>query len=311
MSPLKKILIIIVITVPLLIFASFVFDHGYRKFWKPFYEKTDEAFLGKTNFDVLFFGNSTVHFGINPYDVDSVSKLSSYNFGIGGANITAMNALLMGYLEDHAAPKIIFYSMNYSTFGKTDNANYFLFFDYLQNKYAAAYLEEKNVHVGLVKFLPFLKWSYFDDYNRSNIIAGFSGSPFIKNAIIYKGFINNTGDSTRKFEFNTAMMNSGSQIEAKNIIVLKEIIKTCKSKGIKLVFLFAPKIKDASDYSSENLRMDAFITKISKDNNIPFKRFEDSTLFPIYEFHDKWHLNKSGAKRYSIMLGNLVNEIMM
>ncbi|MEO6404035.1 MAG: hypothetical protein ABIY51_09275 [Ferruginibacter sp.] len=310
MNPLRKILFICLASMLLLIFASFVFDRGYRNFWKPFYDKTDVAFLGKTNYEVLFFGNSTVHFGINPYYVDSVSKLSSYNLGIGGANITVMNALLMGYLENHLPPKIIFYSMNYSTFGKADNSNYFLFFDYLENKYAATYLRQKKVNVGLIKVFPFLKWSYFDDYNRANIIAGFAGSPFIKNAIIYNGFINNTNDSIRKFDFNTVMMASGSQIEEQNVALLNDIISTCKKKRIKLVFLFAPEIKDASDFTQENLRVDSFINKTSIVNNIRYKRFDDSTFFPLYQFHDKWHLNKSGTELYSIMLGSFVNEIL-
>lgn len=293
-----------------MICASFIFDHGYRKFWKPFYDKTDEAFLGKTNYDVLFFGNSTVHFGINPYYVDSISKLSSYNFGIGGANITAMTALFRGYLENHAQPKIIFYSLDYSTLEKTDNSNYLLFFDYLQDKYAAEYLRQKNVHVGLVKLIPFLRWSYFDDYNRTNIITGFSTSPFVKNAIIYKGFINNTSDSAKKFNFSPVTRTNENRLEEANLHLLNGIINICKKKGIKLVFIVAPKIKDASDDDPENLRVDSFITKTSTVNGIPLIRFDGPTVFNYSEFHDKIHLNKLGATHYSIMIGNLVNEIM-
>ena len=61
-------------------------DLRYRERWSSlFFNMTDELISSHTKYDMILLGNSRVHFGINPYYLDSASGFSAYNFANGGA----------------------------------------------------------------------------------------------------------------------------------------------------------------------------------------------------------------------------------
>ena len=99
---LKRLLIVSIITCTVAYLTGWFFDHMYRKRWSTlFFEKTEALIRSKTNYDIILLGNSKVHFGINPYYVDSVTKLNSYNFGYGGSDMQDIMLTTNVYLQNH------------------------------------------------------------------------------------------------------------------------------------------------------------------------------------------------------------------
>lgn len=306
----KKILLILAVVFILSFIAGKIADRGYHHFWSPFYDKLDVALEDSTYFDILYFGNSTVHFGINPYFVDSITKLSSYNLGYGGANIESIDMLLRGYLEKHNDPKAVLISLDYSSFWENgDFGNHFLYFEYLDNSAANQFLKDKGYKTAMVKYLPFLKYSYFDDYNRGTIIKGFKESPFTKDAFIFRGFINNKSNGLQMVQMNAPEFSEFHLPAKKHVDMFRNLIDFCKAKKIKVVLVFPPRIYLKPQLSPEIYITDTIMQNTGLHYGIPFRRFDSAGTFDQSEFSDNIHLNKNGSTRYSIILGNYIDSL--
>jgi hypothetical protein len=309
MAALKKILCIILIGFAVMFIIGKIADKAYIRFWHPFFQKLDVTFKDSTYYDVLYIGNSTVHFGINPYYIDNITKLKSYNLGYGGANIETMSMLFYGYLQQHPKPKTIVLSVDYSTLAPgIDEADPFLFFFYLQNQYADNYLKAKGYKTWLIKALPFLKYSYFDDYNRTSVITGlFHQSLFERNAIVYNGFLSNTNDSVNSTNLEA---DKKPLADKKNIVLFYQLLDYCKRENIRVICIYPPRFYISSDDRNSHLgcATDSIIQNAMVKYNIPYKRFDAEGMFQQDEFSDKIHLNKPATKRYSIMLGHYIDS---
>src|SRR5205085_2179989 len=105
---LRRLILVVTITVVAMFIIGKYFDYRYEKRWNWLYfEKINEAIFGKKNYDILFLGNSRIHTGINPYYVDSVTNLNSYNLAIGAGDEQEMKLLASVYLQHHTAPKFV------------------------------------------------------------------------------------------------------------------------------------------------------------------------------------------------------------
>ena len=145
----KKISFIAIVIFISSIFAGKVLDHYYKKFWANPFEKLDAIFKDSSIRDIIFIGDSRVHAGINPYYVDSITKLNTYNLGMGGASINEVCFLTESWLKNHKPPKLFIYSIGYGSILRSDinfkNPCYYLF--YLNNKFVYNTFEDLNYHV--------------------------------------------------------------------------------------------------------------------------------------------------------------------
>jgi hypothetical protein len=176
------------------------FDHRYRKnFATLFFNSTDTLLDQSKNYDIILLGNSRVHFGLNPYYIDSVTGSSSYNFAIGGSDAAMLSLNTSLYLDNHPAPAyaVIGSDISFLVDSRSIQSQYHYLF-YLGNDTVFKKLRQYNPSLVLAKYLPFLKYSFFDEYNRGYIFkTKLEFEKFDHN--IYKGFINpHRGDSTKQ-----------------------------------------------------------------------------------------------------------------
>ena len=118
---LKRLLFIVIIVWLAGYTGGCLFDYLYKKRWAVmFFDKTEELIHGKNNYDILFLGNSRVHFGINPYYIDSITGVKSYNFGNGGADAQTIMLVSDIYLQYHNAPVLVVISVDMSALTKRE-----------------------------------------------------------------------------------------------------------------------------------------------------------------------------------------------
>jgi hypothetical protein len=307
MSPFKKIICVVLLAAAGCFLAGSVADRAYHRYMHVFFDKLDIAFKDSTNYDVVFIGNSTVHFGIDPYYVDSVTHLNTFNLGYGGANIQSMSALFDGYLEAHPKPKAIVLSIEEATVAADDRAGYFLFFNYVQNASINHYLGHKGYHTGLVSVFPFLKYSYADEYNRSAIIKSFYNKPIQEDAIAYKGFINNMQNI---FGADAGIAIDGAHLtDRSSFAALYSLVNYCKANDIKVLFVFPPRIyKINGVYTAGTNTPDTLAANTAAHFDMPYQRFDVPGSFQLNEFADENHLNSKGATHYSICTGQYIDS---
>lgn len=285
-----------------------IFDDRYKKRWATlFFNSADTLTKGKTNYDILFLGNSRTHFGINPYYIDSITQQHSFNFGIGGADLQTIALVASAYVENHQSPKIVVIGIDegmHTVKNKLNTLYHFLYYSHSDS--IVTHLKNAGFPMQAVHYLPFLKYAYFDEYNRTSIfIKGKELPQFGKN--IYKGFVNvheglqqnNIGDFGKSGKAEFSYLPETSLIQT---------IQQLQSKAVQVVF-FKPPFRNAAVLQDAFLqKSDSSFYAIARQYQIPIINLSHvEKLTPDY-FIDDIHLNEPGATILSKQLADSLKK---
>ena len=284
------------------------FDRAYKSFWHPFFEKLDVVIKEQSYYDGVYLGDSRVHFGINPYYVDSITNLKSYNLGMGGAPIKEILFLTKSYLQHHPSPKFAVISIAYSNllrFNRSfQNPCYYLF--YSSDSLTKVTLQNLGYHTTLYNMLPILKYTAFDDFNKRSIAENLMGHTIVKSGgVTFRGFINNTTNSFNMKEMEKTII-TDTAIQT-GLDLLEETIKLLTSKNTSTILVYppAPKLIGYQKNLVE-MRIDTAISKLAVKYQTPLIHFENDSSFTNSLFTDEYHLNINGTILYSSKIGEII-----
>ena len=297
--------IILLSVIASLLLAGKLLDRCYKKFWWPFFDKLNVVIKDSTYYDGIYLGNSKVNFGINPYYVDSVTSLKTYNAGMGGAQMTEINFLLKRYLQKHPAPKFVVLSVDYSTLMNRgrffQNPCYYFFFT--GDSAVNSILQDLHYHTILYKILPVLKYTAFDDFNKFSIAGSLQGNTIVQpGGVVYNGFINNKTNS-----FNPAELKNSSQTDTTyntGLQLFEESLRLIKEKNVAPILIYPPAINvQDKRKNSFKIKVDSMLSLIANKYNAPILHYDNDTSFTNDLFTDGSHLNINGCILYSKKLG--------
>ena len=319
MKAFKKIILIIVCSFILIKISGYFLDKGFKNYYTPFFEKMDFVFKDTSYNDIIYLGNSRANFGINPYFVDSICKIKSYNLGFGGTDIAGGIAFLQSYLIHHAAPKYLVYTYDYRIFQLRSRLELApVYFYYAQYKPVRNELQRFGYHETFLRYLPDLKYCFFNDYYRTCVIKGLNGesmsSPVKQQAMEkylydYRGFINY---QLRGLNVTEKEDTSLPGLHTECINMLSELVNICNQNKIKLIFIYPPEFYDHSDskeITERKMIIDSMMISTCKKNNFYYNRFDTKDFLP-QDFIDGDHVNIKGSIKYSVMMGNYLKTIM-
>jgi hypothetical protein len=308
----KKLLIIFLCVLITLLVAGKIFDRCYKNYWWPFFEKLDIVIKDSTYYDGIYLGDSKIHFGINPYYIDSATGLNTYNISMGGASINEINFLAQQYLSKHPAPKFAVISIGYSDLLPTvkllDNPCYYLF--YTSDSATNNVLQNLGYHTNMYAALPVLKYTAFDDFNKISIARNMKGETIAKQGgVLYKGFINNTTGA-----FNAANLEKYFPKDTsfdESIATLERTVNLFLEKKTVPVFVYAPATHFAEKPKAPvEIKIDTAVAQLAGKYNIEVLHYDSDTAFANDLFSDQWHLNINGTILFSQKLGADIKEIM-
>lgn len=308
---LKRLIVVLVVIISAAYSTGFLLDASYKRRWEVlWFKKTDEMLKGTSNYDIIFLGNSRVHFGINPYYIDSVTKLNSYNFGNGGADALDMFVTAHGYLQNHKPPHLAVISVDPGTItGNKILKTRYHYLYYINNDTIEKYMNQTGFLTGLIKIAPFTKYCFFDEYNRTSLFV--KGKPYPKfDHNIYKGFLN-----IHQRMGNPLPVAYNSDIDYKVVSdsaigYLKNTLTMLQQKGSKIVFIWSP-LKSTAQHNQTTIATtcDSILTQIAKERNIKIFHFENDTIYRDDYFVDDIHLNEPGSRVFSRKLGDSINSV--
>lgn len=308
----KRILIIAACVTGSLLLAGTLLDSSYKKYWWPFFDKLDVAIKDSAYYDGIYLGDSRVHFGINPYYVDSVTGMQSYNLGMGGAPINEIHFLATAYLQKHRSPRFAVLSVGHSNLLEPgrffENPCYYFF--YLSDTATNRVLEELRYHTSLYKILPASKYTAFDDFNKFSIAESWKGNTIVKKGgVVYRGFINNTSNA-----FNAANMEketAGDTACYAGIQTLEATLRLFQQKKTLPVLVYPPATYQGKPAKTATAaRIDSAIAILASRYNIPVLHFDNDSSFSHDLFTDPWHLNIRGTILYSQKMGAAIKAIL-
>lgn len=300
---LKRSAIIIITIIVSAVAIGAVLDNVYRKRWSLiFFEKTDELIHSKRFYDVVFLGDSRVHFGINPYYFDSATTLNSYNFGYGGADAEEIMMVTNILLARHPAPKLAVVSLSLGCMTKNETLKT-RFHDlyYLGDDTIRKYMNNAGFLTGMMRVAPFTKYSFFDEYNRTSLfVKGNTIPEFDHN--IHKGFLNIHPhmNSEATYLYNI------DGLWAPAVGYFETTVQALVDKGCKVVIVTAPE-RSNSIYRTSAFRytVDSVFNRVALKYHVPFLHFEKDTIsYPAGYFVDDVHLNEPGTRIFSRQLAD-------
>ena len=309
----KQIIAIIIVVVVSGIICTWAFipvSKGLSKYYGNNYDHLNEILEKTTPYDLLFSGSSRTLYQIYPKIIDSICGMSSFNAAITGARIADFELILKGYLVNHPAPKVYILNIDLNSFSRSKEIRqYPEYYSFLNNKEVSNTLAKYGYHPELVKLFPFIAIMDLDDYNKENALRLLIGKGDIAmpgGDIADKGFV--MIDSMTPYTPAAERLT----IYDESLGALKEIIKLCKQKKIKVIFTYSPEFNLGYQkliYNSDSIL--TMIGNIANQNNITYLR--DDKLDICKEKDLFWnvnHLNKRGAMIYSAILAKEINTIL-
>ena len=310
---LKKITLILLFCLLVSGVSYMILKKGLNEYKIHTNQRLTEILKNKTKYDILFIGSSRTHTGINPKIVDSILNCSSYNAGVEGGNLLEFKMTFDAYLINHPPPKYLVLTLDLYSFNlKRPFFNYTNYLDFLDNKIIDSTLCANGHNTTLFKIVPFAKITEYDDFSKGNAIKALmhKGNEIGLGEFQYKGYLSNT---SLGININTVTVPKNIKYPVSDTAIeyLKDIIKTCIERKIKLLFTYAPEYKFELQKNTLN-KQEIFeeINAISKANSIPFYRDDSLSICdnPML-FANPGHLNTPGATTYSLILGNRLKEI--
>ncbi|MDX2045541.1 MAG: hypothetical protein SFU87_02095 [Chitinophagaceae bacterium] len=311
----KRAAYIILTSAVLCFVAAKVFDHGLKKYYQYTFKKLDHILTNNEHHDVLLLGNSFMYYGINPAVIDPATGYNSFNAGLGGAELPELKFLLDSYLKQHTPPRYLFLQLHYSSLDHSNLENLVYYSYYKWGPELPALMKLNGMDTAyLRRFVPFNRFTYFNDYIRTKTIHGMlgndQGGP---GCFYYKGFLKRKADTTVLFsalKTETAVSKTPSADSSlkRSKIILKEIYDKCMKSGIQLVIIHPPqpltkeKREKASSLFSELVRS----ALPGKTTLLDYST--DSTLCQPAFFLDETHLNKKGSEVFSLRVAQDFNN---
>ena len=307
----KKLFIALLVSLGLCYVTGAYFDKRYKKnFATLFFNSTDTILDQSKKYDIILLGNSRVHFGLNPFYIDSITGLSSYNFGIGGSDAAMLSLNTSLYLQNHPPPAYAIIGSDISLL--TDNKAiqsqcHYLF--YLSNDSVYSTLRHYNASLLIARYLPFLKYSFFDAYNRAFI---FREKPeferFEHN--VYKGFINPHHAGQQSPLINFIATGQKEILSQASIDMMKQTIKQLKAAGTRIIIVSPPlKTGISKEARGKFAEADAVFKNIAAENAALFVNMNNMQPSQNNYFTDDLHLNEPGTKIFSRQVGMMIDSL--
>ena len=313
---LKRLLVVVLLVVVLGYITGAFFDNRYRERMQYYvFDKMDIATSKKQDFDIIYLGNSRIHSGINPYYVDSVTSLRSYNLAVGACDEEEMKLISTVYLQHHQPPAVAVIGVDNSMLVKYNILKErFPYLFYLKNDTVDYYMNRKGFPTRLIQYMPFFKYSFFDEYNRTAVFV--SGKPIPRfEHNIYSGFVNisreayvDSGSVTRTKPMGPRELPQAEKINDTAAATFKQTIGLLRSKGTRIIFLFPPSRNKKSLKKDEEQPLHRFFLEYAATNSIPVMRADTSSIYSDKYFSDNFHLNEPGSRILSVQVGNFIRS---
>lgn len=312
---------IILITYCVALIIQGLSDYGLKRNSNSIYEDWNSILKGKVNAKIVINGSSR---GCVSYDtrvIDSITKLKSHNLGFNAGGYKLQQEKFLMYLERNTAPKIIIQSIDLTHFNENniipDEHQFIPFISDLSiNQFLLKYDEKYNY----LNYIPLLKYNQNFKLLKEGILSNFIKSE--PKYFVVSGFT----PKDKKFKLDDHNLKKlDSYIENQDLLddkiknklsLVENYYKQILLKNPKtiLFFVWAPENKErlTDKYKPiyETLKNRLKLLE-SQNKNIYFLDFSNDVISNSNDyFYDSFHLNKTGAKEFSIKLSNKINTIL-
>jgi len=260
------------------------------------YSTWNAIFEGKINSDIVIYGSSRAWVQIDPTMISNSLNVSTYNLGIDGHNFWLQYLRHSLLLENNIKPNLIILSLDVFTLQKAENL-------YNSEQFLPYMLWNKKIKEATISYNGFNLIDY-----EIPLIRYFGRGNAVQTAMKIKSKVerirgyqgrdeqwNNDFDKAKK-----EMKNYNIVLDSASIILFERFLNECKSKNIKIVFIYPPEYIEGQKFVKNRRSIISLYEKYSKKYNIPYYDYSrDPLSFQKNFFYNASHLNKTGAELFT------------
>jgi hypothetical protein len=301
----KRILLAILIGIGIPALMMPFIEQGLRRFDIHKYQKLDEIIEGKSPYTHVFFGSSRTYLHYHPGVLDTMLQASCFNAGTEGALYGETDVLLRQYLLKHPAPKVIIVNIDLAMFVQHDRIfNPSSYYPYLHERIISEYLHRQDPFSRGISWLPFLAMTRYDDYMRGNALKGMLGKTAPYSGYHYKGYIEAPGLPTLNPDKGLVSV-ARDTLRADAFMYFKQWNQICKASGVKFLAVFSPYHESFYRAYPWHVEYKAKILGQMRQYGIELIDFQSSPMAKdAKRYSDVIHLNRNGAREFSMMLAD-------
>ena len=281
-------------------------DYSYKNSWMT---------KNCKNLNILCLGSSTVFFGINPNHF----KTKAFNASHISQTLNYDNFIFNKFINQMDSLKYLLLDINYiSPFTSLENSE-----EWWRVKYYSIYYDN-DFHRGELKYnyeLAVHNLSTFESAGNG-ILLKLGMSNYSKIKVNELGFGTNYSLNKR-----TKNWNDGKEEALKHSIWLKrekdldlidnnkiyvnDILKKCAARKIKVLLISTPVSQTyVSNLNNNYLKKKTEFCNSFKDssNNISYIDFSSDNRFIDEDFFDANHLNETGARKFTIIINDILSK---
>ncbi|TLM59850.1 MAG: hypothetical protein FDZ69_14100 [Deltaproteobacteria bacterium] len=296
----KRLLVNILLVAGLVLTASYAVDgfllEGLRRSSKNKFGKMNDIVAGRINAEILFSGSSRTIYHFDPKPIAETTGASVYNIGLSGAQAKVQLALLKTYLEHNRQPGIIVQGLDLiSLFDKQDVFNPELFVPYLREEELFRPLAALDKAYYRYRYLPMYAFAVHQEL-KSLAVNGWLGRE--GRQTLDRGYQGQDKVWTDDFETFRAQHPGGyvQPYDAALLTVFQEIVDICRTRGIRLVFVYTPEFVEMQSFTVNRREIITLLRDFAARNRVEFIDYSDSEMCRNRSlFYNSQHLNRRGA----------------
>ncbi|MEZ5044816.1 MAG: hypothetical protein R2828_33270 [Saprospiraceae bacterium] len=286
---------------------GYAFDK-YR--WEEFYQLPKGDTL-----DILFLGSSHTYRGINPFLIDSLLNIHTYNLGSSGQTpITSY--FVLKHASAYVHPKMVVMDLYFHTLMEknqlANGGNNWLELNASLSKWQFLLQGFDLYEISALTVLPVLRKKGNVRYVLRKYL---SGDDHLDEAGTYigKGYVERTSSiSLSALEapgFYDRLNLEGTWALPKQEKGLQRLVDFCKQKGIKLVFISAPLPKTTYSKIKDRVKIKRHLDSLTNHLGIVYHDDTQNMQLRLQDtvhFFDDNHLNKAGVKVWNSSLQEIL-----
>jgi lysophospholipase L1-like esterase len=306
-----------IIKVLVLLISLFSIDRGFGFILEQLYFSQTKGIANSLNYlfyecnaDILVFGNSRAQHHYDATIISDSLKMTCYNAGQDGGHSVLFSYAQIKIILKRYNPKLIIVEIDPSLM-------YYRNEDYdklsILLPYYNEYVELRPLLLArspyeriklLSSIYPFnsklfdLIWNNLSSNSRA--VNGLNGFVPLKSKFHY---------SARSIE-KKFLTNDEDKPDSFKIAALKDIILSCRSKNVKILFVNSPIYHNNGEIYDEQTKCSSETIKIINSYGANYLDFTSLTLFDGREdlFSDRGHLNSQGAKLFTEYLSEQIKK---
>ena len=290
-----------------LIFA-FVFDtimsSRLRQNQKRIFANWNQIYNDTTNYDLVINGNSRAWVQYNPFIIDSILHINSYNLGIDGSPINRQIIKYQKYCDLHKAPKYLIQNIDFGTMAIRYGYEREQFFPYFFfDRELVQQIDKYEKFSFMEKYFPCYRYLGYEDVL---IEALFNDRYYFD--FIEKGY---TGQNRKWDGFQLAKQDKVEcDCDTDAIKLFEEFLNEVRLEGTKVIFVYAPVYHKVRAKMINEQQMFDMYDSIAKKFDIQILDYKDIPMcYDTTYFYNGTHLNKIGAELFTTKLAHDIDSI--